>query len=718
MSGGGLGFVDGVRPKKQKEDLENDPIFSELITNSDLESGHIDRLTKFGDKIQQEVSRIPTKKEIVFSSRQKVGNLFNNFRIPKLSIKSTFILLMVGMLTLISLAKIQSVKAQTNHLSDEAQSHLEKAFFEIEAGDLAKSLDEANLAKDKIEEMKMLAQAYGQDIQYFRLTPFKNSRMSADERLLDASYNIISTMTSFNKTIAQSTGGEEGYLNKSSNYILNLEKTGSEIGSALDESQNKLLQSKTDLEKIRDSLDPKKQESVDKALSVIDKSLNSINFFGTLVSRDLPWLSGADGKDKKLLILFQNNAELRGGSGGSLGSFGVAHFSEGKLNNIDFGKNIYKIDKPFAVKNPIEPPEIIKFLTPTWVMKDSGWAVDGPESSRTIMDFYKKETGETVDGIAMIDTTAIVSLLKVIGPIDMKKYDKSISADNFRSELENEVHESYFDNPANLVENEPKKIISDMMPIFIEKVLSGLGEDNSTKILASLSSSLSQKDITFYFTKEDFQQNIEKLNYSGSVVPSIGDYLYINNSNIGGQKSSLSVEESIKLNVNIASNGEITDQLNLQRLHKGKNELPDGINKNFVRLFLSENSRLASFNPVSGSFEQMGDKGLKNGSPYWSGTEAGKLTLNFWMTTNPGQKSELNLSYEPNYVVDTSKDFTYNLTVQKQPGANPDNLNVTIKFPDGFTPTNVKNYDGKKNEINLTFYLDQDKTYKIQFKKD
>jgi hypothetical protein len=713
-----LGFVDGIRPKKRKEDSGREPIFSELITNSDLEDKHEERLLRLGDKIHQEVFRIPNKREIIFSSRKKVGNFFQNSHFPKFSVKSTFVLLMIGMLTLISLAKIQSVKAQTNQLSEEAQSHLEKAFFEIEAGDLAKSLDEANLAKDKIEEMKMLAQAYGQDIQYFRLTPFKNSKLSADERLLDASYNIINTMTSFNKTIAQSTGSEEGFLNKSSNYILNLEKTGQEISGVLDESHKKLLQSKSDLEKICDSLDSSKQENVDKALAVIDKSLNSISFFGTLVSRDLPWLSGADGTDKKLLILFQNNAELRGGSGGSLGSFGTAHFSEGKLKNIDFGKNIYKLDKPFAASTHIEPPEIIKFLNPNWVMKDSGWAVDGPESSKTILDFYKKETGETIDGITMIDTTAIVSLLKVIGPIDMTKYDKSITAENFRPELENEVHESYFDKPENLIENEPKRIISDMMPIFIEKVLSGLSDTNSAKILASLSNSLSQKDITFYFTKEDFQQNIEKLNYSGSVLPSIGDYLYINNSNIAGQKSSLSVEETVKLTVDISANGKITDSINLQRNHKGKDELPDGINRNFVRLLLPENSSILSFTPVTGSFEQMGDQGYKNNSPYWNGTEAGKSVLNFWMTTNPGQKSELNLSYEPNYKVDTSKDFTYNLAVQKQPGANPDNLNVTIKFPEGFTPANVKNYDSRKHEINLTFYLDQDKTYKIQFKKD
>jgi hypothetical protein len=301
----------------------------------------------------------------------------------------------------------------------------------------------------------------------------------------------------------------------------------------------------------------------------------------------------------------------------------------------------------------------------------------------------------------------------------MPAYNQTISADNFEQFAEYQVHEGYFQNAQNLVENEPKKILSDMMPKFLNSLFSHLSDQKSAPaIFESFDKSLKNKDITFYFDKPDFQQKINNLNYGGSVLPAIGDYIYVNNSNLAGGKSSSSVWQSINVNTSIDSSGKISDALTLTRDHKGTNTWPDGINKNFVRLLLLSDTKINNFNPVSGSFEQFFDQGYKNDQKYWLTSEANKEAVNFWMSTKPGEESQLSLEYSPQYSVKTDADFTYVFTAQKQPGANPDQLTLNIVYPQGFTPLNVKNYDNENRKINLSFTLNQDETIKIKFKKN
>lgn len=705
-----MGFVDGIQKRrKPKQDADQwvwrEPIFSESNISPKTDE-------KYGEVFCDTIEEQNETKEINFSTRKKLSNHLNK-NLLKYSFKSGISIFLIAIIVLFGLYKIESVKAKADALSNEASNHIEISFKKIEEGDLAGAMTEANLAKEKIVEMKLAAQSYGQDVQYFKYMPFKSSRLAANERMLDASYDIIRTFSDLNDVLSFSGG-----VTLSHDYIIDLSVISEDLSRFIEKSHDKLTQSKSDLERAKKSLEAKDQKKVESAIEAIEKGIDSTDFTKALCENHLAWLSGEDGQPKKLLILFQNNAELRGGSGGSLGSFGIASLSEGKLKKIDFGKNIYKIDKPFAAKTHIEPPEIIKFLNPDWVMKDSGWAVDGPEANRKIIEFYQKETGETVQGVVMIDTSAVISLLKVVGPIEMSDYGKKITAENFRSEMENEVHEIYFDNPENLIENEPKKIIGDMIPILMQKILENLSNDNSGKILASLSQSTSSKDITFYFENEIFENDIEKYNLAGSVEKAIGDYLYVNNSNIAGEKSSLSIEETINLNIEIKKDGKIENNINLVRDHKGNDIKPDGYNKNFVRLLLPEDSKVNNFSGVSGNYEQAGDQGFRQEKPYWIGKEAGKSVINFWMNTKPGEKSELNIAYEPNYTISTKDDFTYNLTVQKQPGANPDDLIINLKYPEGFEPENVESFDTKNRLITIPYLLSKDKTFKFRFKKN
>jgi hypothetical protein len=616
---------------------------------------------------------------------------------------------------LLVFGSIQAVKAK-NELAinaSEAREHINKSFEYIDKGNVERAVTEAQKAKKNIRKLKLLTQIWGQDIKYFGFVPSKPSKLAAYERFLDSAYGILDSISMLNGEI------KSAFKNKamaSGNNIpsLDLVAFSETISKGLDKTERDLAKSKADLLAASQALPEDLQSSCEEAIKIVDKAQDSIQTTRYFLDNGFPWLAGKDGGDKKILIIFQNNAELRGGSGGSLGSFGIAQFSRGKFEKIDFGTNIYKLDNP--IKNSVNdfpaPPEVLKpIVGDKWVLKDSGWAVDGREALSNIATYYEKETGTSVDGVITIDTTAFGALLGVTGPIDLPQYDATITQDNFRNILENETHNDYFNRPGALAENEPKKMISEMMPIFFNNFYLGLeDQDKSIALAETLKSSLLSKNILLYFKNDDLQSFTDSLNWSGQVPNTIGDFLYLNNSNLNGFKSSLSVDEKLRFST-------ISDSLNLSRNHFGNDTLPDGLNRNYIRMLIPQGSKVESFSPVLGNFNPYFDQPVVNSQYYSISEEANKSSVNFWMNTKPKEQSEVTIGYKPNYRVDTYGDFNYQIYFAKQPGSLTDEIELTLNYPAGYEPTNVKNYDFINRLIVIKKSLKTDEEIVVKFTK-
>ncbi len=619
----------------------------------------------------------------------------------------------------LSLLFSQTVSAQKSakqYIAD-AQQDLSSSFDAIDEGDIGNAINELTKATAKIKRLKLILQSFGQDIKFLHYINKKSSEVSALERVLDCSYNVLN-LFQITSDKASLLSGNMFTIDRSE-YIFSLKNARHSILTLINDAENQLTNNKESIILVQDSLPGSFKNESNRIVSAISKFSTQVPTIRDLLTTDLAWLGGEDGKEKNIMLIFQNNAELRGGSGGSFGSFGIANFSGGNLKSIDFGTNIFKIDNEYVKKQCDQYDNELKFATDGCMrLKDSGWSVDGKEAMQTIQSMYKKETGRNVDGIITIDTSAFISLLKEIGPINMPDYGQIITSDNFRSVIENEVHDDYFQRGSNKDINEPKQILADMMPKFISMLTDSLhSSEKFVSISSSLSRAVKSKDILFYFNNDSFQKKNDQYNLSGAVMSSVSDYLYINSSNVNGYKSSLSIEENIDLEVNIGNDGNITDKVNLTRRHFGTNDFPDGLNRNYVRMLLPENSKLLSFNPMAGNFQRAYDHGYLNNQPFWITNDYGKTDLNFWMNTEAGKASAVEINYLSNYRVDPTGDFNYELTIQKQPGANPDEVNLKINYPIGFRPSNVKNYDLVNHRITLKLKLTSDKIIKIRFQK-
>jgi len=617
-----------------------------------------------------------------------------------------------------SFAKAVSDKDEFEINAKEMKTILNNALDDVSNGDLKSAMQKQNEAYEKMQTMKLYLDGWGQNSMYLSMIGDNRSKFINMEKLLTGASGILEASVSLEENLG-------GVLedNNQDDQIVDFSSIITSLNISILDSLKKLEEAENKLHEVNTKVLTDYEDNIDQAIKVSELTRKSLEGLKVVIEEDLIWLSGIESADKNILIIFQNNAELRGGSAGSLGSFGVAKFSDGKLENIDFGKNIFTIDQEFEKSRTIAPPSDLSWVIPDgkWTLKDSGFAVDGKQAMEKIKWFYEEETNEKIDGIIILDTTAFLKLLEFSGPVNLPDYgDIVINSDNFREIVEYEVHEAYFEREGNMEENEPKKILSDMMPKFMEQLFSKLNnKEDAIEFLMILKDSLSSKNILLYMDNVGFQQRLSDYNFSGEIEKdTIGDYLYLNNSNIDGYKSSLSVNEKIELNSNIKTDGMVENSLNVKREHIGEDTWPDGTNRNLVRLMLPEGAVINNLSPILGNFNQHENGGLKNGNYFWELSGIDNGGIGYWQNTKPQESSEVRIDYILNSNIDLNKDkFVYPIRFQKQPGSNFSEVKYTLKYPEGFLPKNVAVFDRKENKIEFNFSLDKDIYYTILFEK-
>ena len=369
----------------------------------------------------------------------------------------------------------------------------------------------------------------------------------------------------------------------------------------------------------------------------------------------------------KYLILFQNNAEARA-TGGFIGSFAVVDIEYGKIKNFYIDTNIYKRDQKYDyILKRIAPEPLASWHksggNPYWSLRDANWAVDFPETAREIEWFYKNEGGENVDGVIALNATVVKNLLDILGPVNLPKYNQVVTTNNFFDTLHEEIEKKYFEKEENVIIDEPKTILKDMYSILIERTKDKKYREQIYKYVLR---QLDEKEILLYFNNLDLENIVLAKNWGGEVKYTNGDYLYINNSNLGGAKSSLNVKQELELNSFINStNEEVINELTIIRSHLGDGQWPDDNNKNYMRILVPLGAKI-----ISAKMDQNDITAKIN-----LGTEARKSVFGLWYTTKIGQTRILTIKYK---LPDRINNKNYNLYLQKQPGSLDDEVEVII----------------------------------------
>ncbi|MDD5590025.1 MAG: DUF4012 domain-containing protein [Candidatus Portnoybacteria bacterium] len=436
-------------------------------------------------------------------------------------------------------------------------------------------------------------------------------------------------------------------------------------------------------------------------------------------------------KAKKYLLVFQNNSEMRP-TGGFIGTYGILDLDNGQIKNI-FIDGIFNPDGQLQEK--IIPPSPIQKISTAWSMHDSNWFADFPSSAKKMMWFFEKTGGPTTDGVIALTPTIIERLLEQTGPIDLPQYGVLLDADNFVELTQYKVELDY-----DKEENQPKKILSDFAPKFIEKI-GGRLKAGDLEVLKIINECLKEKHVLFYFSDPELEEFVQKQGWGGELLSVEQDFFSVVHANINGYKTDRVINEEIRHSSEIQADGSIIDRLEILRHHNGGNssyEWYNKVNADYMRVYLPKGSQLISASghtveknipPIdysTGGFKADPEIALQEANlivDEKTGThifeENGKTVFGNWVFVSPGESVkviyEYRLPFKLNLVEDT---VAFSLVAQKQSGSIGSRLGISVEAPFSWGISWLGSQKTQKNLIEAESNLKEDQFFNAVLKRE
>ena len=365
---------------------------------------------------------------------------------------------------------------------------------------------------------------------------------------------------------------------------------------------------------------------------------------------------------KKYLVLFQNDKELRP-TGGFLTAYAIFNIEHGVIS-VEKSDDIYNLDATIGNK-PTAPAPILKYLpkVPQWNLRDTNLSPDFPTSMKNFMTMYKKAGAyESVDGIIAIDTDVLVTAMNVLGDI-------SVNGQTFTTKENPICHcadviyqlEAYSDTTGQAIRTDRKGLIGALMYAIMQKAFSSSPKLYWGPLFQAMIADVSQKHMLFDLNNTDAQSGLNALNAGGQIVPFNGDYLHINDTNFGGAKSNLFVQEAVTDDYSVAGDGTVTKTITIDY----KNPYPPSncslkdstlcLNATFrdwLRVYVPKGSKMIS---SKGSQVKM-----------TSYDDLGKTVFEGFLTVEPLGSTTFTVSYTLPFKLASGSPLP--VLIQKQPG--------------------------------------------------
>jgi hypothetical protein len=391
---------------------------------------------------------------------------------------------------------------------------------------------------------------------------------------------------------------------------------------------------------------------------------------GKPVIEDAPYLLGMD-SPRTYFVLFQNDKELRP-TGGFMTAYAIMTVDKAKFTPV-LSDDIYNLDAKY--KPTITAPDpIIKYIKGPYVLsqnlrlRDMNWSPDFAQSMQMVTAAIGTTGIKKIDGVIAVDTRVLESLLDVTGPIGVPGFGTFSSQIDPQCNCSQVIHalEAYADvegpiiwdpitgkiiyAPSNIANR--KKIIGPLMNSILANAM-GQPKNKLGSLFSAAFNSVMDKDVLFYMMDSNVEKAVADFGIGGTIKDYSGDYLHINDANLGGRKSNLYSTESVDQNVKIAGDGTVTKIVTITYTNP---EAQDGwlnsVLPNWVRVYVPEGSTLIASNGLEAKQ-----------NPY---EDLGKTVFAGYFQLRPEGVAKVTFEYKLPFKVKGQ----YKLLIQKQPGAN------------------------------------------------
>jgi hypothetical protein len=531
--------------------------------------------------------------------------------------------------------------------------------------------------------LKALRSSY-KFIVWMKYVPFFGSYVSDGNHLINAGITglevadiSINTVEPYADLLGFSAEEQTGDGEKTAaDRIDFLVKALPEITPKIDEVSQKMKVVDSEVEKVDPSRYPNKlagKEVRSNLEALIELVRTSTDFVvnGKPLIEQAPYLLGMD-SPRTYLVLFQNDKELRP-TGGFMTAYSIMKVDKAKFEPVS-SNDIYNLDAKYTPRIKAPDP-IIKYIKGPYILsknirlRDMNWSPDFYESMKLFTDEAERVGVSDIDGIIAVDTQVLVNLLNVTGPIGVSGFG------NFSTEIVPEcncpqvIHEleSFADVEGPIVwdpvsgeivyrppnSDNRKRIIGPLMNAILSNSL-GQPKEKLPALFGATYKSLVEKHVLFYLFDEGAQAAVESFNIAGRVQDFEGDYLYINDANLGGRKSNLYVTQEVSQEYELLKDGSIEKTVVITYKNPEKHDgWLNSVLPNWVRIYVPKGSELITFEGV----EDKQDTYEEFGRDVFAG----------YFELRPQGVSKVTLKYKLPFKLDDLNEGN-NLLIQKQPG--------------------------------------------------
>lgn len=594
------------------------------------------------------------------------------------------IVLCIGVLAIL-IAPVQ--KTYSSALKTQAEA--KKAWDAVKKQNVELASEELVKTKQALDETKRDLNSFS----YAKFIPIVNIYYSDAGHMLQAGahgLNAASLLVNSVKPYADVLGLNKGkgsfVMGSAEDRIRVAVSTLGKITPRIDDISNELVLARKEIDMVSPSHYPsifmlgKVNSSLTQIRTISDQGVMLVSQARPLI-KILPALLGEE-KEKKYLILFQNDKELRP-TGGFITAYAVFRIDKGVIH-VDKADDIYTLDNNLRVKVKA-PDAILKYLpnVTTFNIRDSNLSPDFVESMKTFNSMYQNTSDKTtVDGIIALDTHVLASTIKILddevwagGMLFTSKNDKRCDCPQVIYTLE-----SLTDQPKSLdlrvsslaaEQAHRKDILGILLYSIMQKALKSSPKLYWGPLMQQMITETNQKHVLLYLYDQDAQKGVEALGVAGRIRDFDGDYLHINQANMGGAKANLFVDESVKEAVDVAGDGTITKTITISyknphapsdcNLERGGLCLNATL-RDWVRLYVPKGSVLVN----------------SQGSEVKVTTyqELGKTVFDGFLTVRPLGTATYTITYKLPFKI--NKNSSFPLLIQKQPGRDNDEYTLVV----------------------------------------
>lgn len=633
------------------------------------------------EKIDLDSPKTTISETASFSSPKKQS------RFPKQTI---FILL--GVFLLVAVLAVFTIVLPAKKVYGSAQ----KTYTQARSAWDAIKKQNVELAGVELEKTKQSLSETQKDLQalsFTRFIPLLGSYYSDADHLVKAGFHgldgaivVVDSLKPYADLLGLKGEGGSFVLGSAEERIQTAVLTMGKITPRIDEVVKDLELAKKEVDAINPNRYPsfiiggKINQQMVQLRSMTDQGVSLLAEARPLI-KILPSLLG-DPEEKKYLVLFQNDNELRP-TGGFITAYAIFRLDKGVVH-VDTSSDIYNLDNTLSNK-PKAPEPILKYFpkVTTFNLRDSNLSPDFIESMKTFNSLYKNARGKVdVDGIIALDTRVLVSMIKILddevyagGIRFTSQIDKRCDCPQVIYELERLIStplsiDIRYTNLA-AVQAQRKDILGTLIYSIMQKALKSSPKKYWGPLMQDMITQIDQKHVLFYLYDKDAQLGVEALNAAGRIKAFDGDYFHINEANFGGQKANLFVKESVSQQIEVAGDGVVTKTITINY----KNPYPPS-DCNLERGDMCLNAPLRNWVRV---YAPAGSKLLESkGSEVkvTSYEELGKTVFDGFLVVRPLGAATYTLKYTLPFKLKKGSPLPF--LIQKQPGTNNNQYEVRL----------------------------------------